>query len=478
MSNYETVIGLEIHAELSTHSKVFCGCTTEFGGQPNTHCCPICTGMPGVLPSVNKRAVEYAIKAGLALNCNIAEYSKMDRKNYCYPDLPKAYQISQFDLPLCYGGYLNIEVDGQVKRIRINRIHLEEDAGKLVHDQSETESFVDYNRCGVPLIEIVTEPDMRSPEEGRIFLEKVKSILEYIEVSDCKMEEGSLRCDVNVSVRPRGQKEFGIRTEMKNLNSFRAAYRAMEYESRRHIQVLGEGGIIGQETRRWDDALGKSYTMRTKEEAQDYRYFPEPDLVPIVVDRAWVKKLKGELPELPDDKKMRYVDEYGLPEYDAGVLTSSKEVARFFEETVKLYDNPKTVSNWVMGDLLRLLKDRGIEMAEVKITPEGLIDLIKLVDKGVISISIGKTVFEEMFDTGKDAETIVDEKCLKQISDEGALREIVKDVLSNNPKSIEDYKAGKKKAMGYLVGQTMKATKGKANPQMVNKILKEELDRA
>ncbi|WP_129721332.1 Asp-tRNA(Asn)/Glu-tRNA(Gln) amidotransferase subunit GatB [Xylanivirga thermophila] len=478
MSNYETVIGLEIHAELSTHSKVFCGCTTEFGGQPNTHCCPICTGMPGVLPSVNKRAVEYAIKAGLALNCNIAEYSKMDRKNYCYPDLPKAYQISQFDLPLCYGGYLNIEVDGQVKRIGINRIHLEEDAGKLVHDQSETESFVDYNRCGVPLIEIVTEPDMRSPEEGRIFLEKVKSILEYIEVSDCKMEEGSLRCDVNVSVRPRGQKEFGIRTEMKNLNSFRAAYRAMEYESRRHIQVLGEGGTIGQETRRWDDALGKSYTMRTKEEAQDYRYFPEPDLVPIVVDRAWVEKLKGELPELPDDKKMRYVDEYGLPEYDAGVLTSSKEVARFFEETVKLYDNPKTVSNWVMGDLLRLLKDRGIEMAEVKITPEGLIDLIKLVDKGVISISIGKTVFEEMFDTGKDAETIVDEKGLKQISDEGALREIVKDVLSNNPKSIEDYKAGKKKAMGYLVGQTMKATKGKANPQMVNKILKEELDRA
>ncbi|MFU0800822.1 MAG: Asp-tRNA(Asn)/Glu-tRNA(Gln) amidotransferase subunit GatB [Xylanivirga thermophila] len=475
--NYESVIGLEVHAELSTNTKLFCGCAANFTRDSNSHCCPGCIAMPGTLPVINKNAVEYTVKAGLALNCNISEYSKIDRKHYFYPDLAKAYQDSQYDFALCKDGYLDIDVDGEIRRIRIRQIHLEEDAGKLIHDQWDMGTMVDYNRAGVPLIEIVSQPDLRSAEEARIFLEKIKSILEYIEVSDCKMEEGSLRCDVNVSIMPEGSAEFGVRTEMKNINSFRATYRAIQYEIDRQISILEEGGQVIRETRRWDDILGKSFSMRSKEEADDYRYFPDADLPPIIMDRAWVEKLKGELPELPDDKKMRYVDEYGLPEYDAGVLTSSKEVARFFEETVKLYDNPKTVSNWVMGDLLRLLKDRGIEMAEVKITPEGLIDLIKLVDKGVISISIGKTVFEEMFDTGKDAETIVDEKGLKQISDEGALREIVKDVLSNNPKSIEDYKAGKKKAMGYLVGQTMKATKGKANPQMVNKILKEELNK-
>lgn len=473
---YEVVIGLEVHAELSTQTKLLCGCAAEFVREPNTHCCPGCLAMPGTLPRINKRAVEYAIKAGLALNCDISEYSRMDRKHYFYPDLAKAYQVTQHYQPLCKNGYLDIETDDGVRRIGITQIHLEEDAGKLIHDQYETESLVDYNRSGVPLIEIVSEPDLRSPEEGRIFLETIKSILQYIEVSDCKMEEGSLRCDVNVSVRPKGQKEYGVRSEMKNLNSFRAAHRAMEYEVKRHIDILEQGGEILRETRRWDDNMAKSFPMRTKEEANDYRYFPDADIVPMYIDRDWVARLKKEMPELPSERRDRYVRDYGLPEYDAGVLTSSKYLAEYFEECIRLYDNPKNVSNWVMGDILRITKEKDIEHEDIPIQAEQLVGLLKLVDEGIISGSIGKSVLEEMFDTGKDADTIVEAKGLRQISDQDALLDIILKVMEDNPQSVEDYLSGKKKAMGYLVGQTMRATKGKANPQMVNKILKEKLD--
>ncbi len=474
---YEVIVGLEVHAELSTKSKAFCGCSTMFGAQPNTQCCPICMSMPGTLPILNKKALEYTIKAGLALNCNIAEHSKMDRKNYFYPDLPRAYQISQHDMPVCSTGFLDIDMDGEKRRIGINRIHLEEDAGKLLHDQYIAHTLVDYNRSGVPLIEIVTEPDLRSAEEARVFLENLKTILQYIEVSDCKMQEGSLRCDVNVSVRPKGQKELGIRTEMKNLNSFRATYRAIEYEAERQIQVLEQGGTIEQQTRRWDDGLGKSFSMRTKEEAQDYRYFPEPDLVPMEIDREWVEDIKRQIPELPAQKQQRYIEEFGLPEYDASILTGSKELASFFEGCVKLYENPKNLSNWLMGDFLRLIKEQDVEIQEVPITPKALVKLLCLIDSNVISGTIAKTVFEEMFVTGKDPESIVEEKGLKQISDKDELVKIIQKVLAENPKSVEDYKGGKKKAMGYLVGQTMRATKGKANPQLVNKILAQELNK-
>ncbi|AZT91009.1 Asp-tRNA(Asn)/Glu-tRNA(Gln) amidotransferase subunit GatB [Caldicellulosiruptor changbaiensis] len=477
---YEIVIGLEVHAELATKSKIFCSCTTEFGGEPNTHCCPICTGMPGVLPVLNKKAVEYAIMAGLATNCQIARYSKQDRKNYFYPDLPKAYQISQYDLPLCYNGYIDIEVNGQKKRIGIKRIHIEEDAGKLLHDQWEEGSLVDFNRCGVPLIEIVTEPDLRSSEETRIFLEKLKAILQYTEVSDCKMQEGSLRVDVNLSVRPKGSKEFGTRTEMKNLNSFRSVVRAIEYEARRQIEVLESGGVVIQETRRWDDAKGISLSMRTKEEAHDYRYFPEPDLPPIIVDEKWIEEIRKKIPELPDQKKERYIKEYGLPEYDAGVLTSSKPIANYFEECIKYTSNIKAASNWMMGEIMRILNDKGLEPEEIdniKIKPNQLASLINLVDNKTISNTIAKQVFEEMFETGKDPEVIVKEKGLVQITDRNVILEAVKQAIANNPKSVEDYKNGKDKAFGFLVGQVMKITKGKANPQLVNEILKEELEK-
>lgn len=474
--DYEIVIGLEVHAELSTKTKLLCGCAAEFVKESNTQVCQDCLAMPGTLPRLNKKAVEYAIKAGLALNCDIAKNSRMDRKHYFYPDSPKAYQTTQQFKALSKDGYLDIDTEDGVRRIGITQIHLEEDAGKLIHDQYESESLVDYNRAGVPLIEIVSEPDIRSPEEGRIFLESIKSILEYIEVSDCKMEEGSLRCDVNVSVRPKGQKEFGVRSEMKNLNSFRAAYRAMEYESKRHIKILEQGGEIVRETRRWDDAMGKSFPMRTKEEANDYRYFPDPDVVPMYIDREMVARLRDEMPELPSERRERYIKDYELPEYDAGVLTSSRELAEYFEKCIQLYENPKNISNWVMGDILRITKDKGIEHADIPIAPKQLIELLELVDEGTISGSIGKKVLEEMFTTGKDANKIVEEKGLKQISDEGELVDIIKGVLDDNPQSVEDYLSGKKKAMGYLVGQTMRATKGKANPQMVNKILKKELD--
>ena len=474
---YEIVIGLEVHSELSTKSKIYCSCTTEFGGEVNTHCCPICTGMPGVLPVLNKNVVEYAVKAGLATNCSISSYSKQDRKNYFYPDLPKAYQTSQYDLPLCKEGYIDIEVDGTSKRIGITRIHIEEDAGKLMHDDWGTGSLIDYNRCGVPLIEIVSEPDMRSAEEVKAYLENLKAILEYIEVSDCKMQEGSLRADVNLSVRPKGQKEFGTRTEMKNLNSFKAIIRAIESEAQRQIKEIEGGGTIVQETRRWDDNKGMSYAMRSKEEAHDYRYFPEPDLVPIVVDAEWVNRVRNSLPELPDARKKRYVADFGLPEYDAWILTSTKVMADFFEEAVSKSHNAKAVSNWIMGDLMRILKDKGLEADQIPFAPEYLAKMIALIDKGVISGTIAKKVFEKMFETGKDPEIIVKEEGLEVVSDEGALVEIVRKILETNPQSVADYRSGKEKAFGFLVGQAMKETRGKANPQLINKLLKQELDK-
>ncbi|MCX7746751.1 MAG: Asp-tRNA(Asn)/Glu-tRNA(Gln) amidotransferase subunit GatB [Clostridia bacterium] len=475
---YELVIGLEVHAELSTKSKIYCTCTTEFGGEPNTHCCPICTGMPGVLPVLNKKVIEYAVKAGLATGCEIADFSKQDRKNYFYPDLPKAYQTSQYDLPLCKNGHIDIEVDNVPKRIGITRIHIEEDAGKLMHDEWDTGSLVDYNRCGVPLIEIVSEPDIRSAEEAKAYLENLKAILEYIEVSDCKMQEGSLRADVNLSVRPKGQKEFGTRTEMKNLNSFRSIVRAIEAEKERQIREIESGGKVIQETRRWDDNKGISYAMRSKEEAHDYRYFPEPDLVPIVVDDDWKSEIEKSLPELPETRKKRYVSDFGLPPYDAGILTSSKFLADFFEKAVSKGSNSKTVSNWIMGDLMRILKEKEMEAADIPFPAEYFAKLIGLVDKGTINGTIAKKVLLKIFETGKDPETIVKEEGLEVVSDEGALVSIVKNILESNPQSITDYKSGKEKAFGFLVGQAMRATKGKADPQLINKLLKEELDKA
>ena len=475
--NYEVVIGLEVHVELSTKSKIYCSCTTEFGGEPNTHACPICIGMPGVLPVLNKKVVEYAVRTGLATNCHITEFSKQDRKNYFYPDLPKAYQTSQFDLPICTNGYIDIEVEGRTKRIGITRIHIEEDAGKLMHDEEDTASLIDYNRSGVPLIEIVSEPDMRSAQEVRAFLENLKAILQYIDVSDCKMQEGSLRADINLSVRPFGQKEFGTRTEMKNLNSFKAIMRAIEGEAKRQIEVIEDGGTIIQETRRWDDVKGKSYAMRTKEEAQDYRFFPEPDLMPIVIDEKWKQEIKDSLPELPEARKRRYISEFGLPEYDASILTGTKVLADFFEEAVKKTSNAKAVSNWIMGDLLRILKEKEMEVEQIPFPGEYLAKLIMLIDKGTISGTIAKKVFEKMFDQSKDPEVIVREEGLEVVSDEGALAAVVKKVLESNPQSVTDYKSGKKKAFGFLVGQAMKESKGKANPQILNKVLKEELEK-
>ncbi len=475
---YETVIGLEVHAELKTNTKIYCGCKNEFGGEPNTHTCPICSGMPGTLPVLNKRVVDYAIKAGLAMNCSITKYGKQDRKNYFYPDLPKAYQISQFDLPLCQHGYIDILVEGQTRRIGITRIHIEEDAGKLVHDDYGNTSMADYNRCGVPLIEIVTEPDLRSPEEARVFLETLKSILEYTEVSDCKMQEGSLRCDVNLSLRPEGQEEYGTRCEMKNINSFRAAVRSMEYEQKRQAEVLDDGGVIDQETRRWDDVKGISTVMRTKEDAQDYRYFPEPDLLPIIVSDEWIEEIRKTIPELPEQRRSRYVEEYGLPEYDSFILTSSKKTADFFDKTVALGAAPKTVSNWLMGDIAKLVNDHELEAGDIPFTPAHLAALIALIEKGAISNSAAKKVLNEMFNNPEEPEKIVDRLGLSQVSDEGAIMQMIQDVMAQNAQSVADYKAGKDKAMGYLVGQVMRVSRGKANPQVINKLLKEALDQA
>ncbi len=476
--NYETVIGLEVHAELKTDTKIYCGCKNEFGGDPNTHTCPICTGMPGTLPVLNKKVVDFAIKTGLAMNCSITQYSKQDRKNYFYPDLPKAYQISQFDLPLCQNGYVDILVNGESKRIGITRIHIEEDAGKLVHDDYANVSVADYNRCGVPLIEIVSEPDLRSPEEAHVFLETLKSILEYIEVSDCKMQEGSLRCDVNVSLRPEGQTEFGTRCEMKNINSFRAAVRSMEFEQNRQRDVLESGGVIEQQTRRWDDVKGISTVMRTKEDAHDYRYFPEPDLLPIIISDEWIEEIKESIPELPDERRLRYINEYGLPEYDAFILTSSKKTADFFDATVALGTTPKAASNWIMGDIAKITNDKELEAGDIPFTPAHLSSLISLIEKGTISNSAAKKVLDAMFESPEEPAKIVEKLGLSQVSDEGAILQMIQDVLAQNPQSFVDYKAGKDRAMGFLVGQVMKISRGKANPQVINKLLKEALDNA
>ena len=473
--DYELVVGLEVHAELSTKTKIFCSCPTDFGGEPNTHCCPVCMAMPGALPVLNKKVVEYAIKAGIATNCTIAKESKNDRKNYFYPDLPKSYQISQFDMPLCTNGFVEIETENGPKKIRLVRIHIEEDAGKLNHDEYGRGSLVDLNRAGVPLIEIVSEPDISSASEAEAYLKKLKSILEYIEVSDCKMQEGSLRADVNVSVKKKGTDELGTRTEMKNMNSFRSIVRAIEYESERQIEVLENGGIITQETLRWDDVSGKTFSMRDKEDAQDYRYFPEPDLAMIRISDEYVQKISKTLPEMPEKRKARYIEELGLPEYDANILTSSKHLSDLFERANNVCNNPKAVSNWIMSDIIKILNEEGIEADKLPFSAEQLGKLINLIDKKTISTSIAKTVLEEMTVNPKDPEEIIKEKGLIQISDEGAIKEIVLKILEENPQSIADYKAGRDRALGFLVGQAMKQTKGKANPQMLNTMFLEEL---
>ncbi|WP_410772298.1 Asp-tRNA(Asn)/Glu-tRNA(Gln) amidotransferase subunit GatB [Fontibacillus sp. BL9] len=470
-SKYETVIGLEVHVELHTKTKIFCGCSTEFGAPPNSHTCPVCLGHPGVLPVLNRQAVDYAMKAAMALNCQIGDVSKFDRKNYFYPDSPKAYQISQFDQPIGENGYIDIEVDGVTKRIGITRLHLEEDAGKLTHVDGGYASLVDFNRVGTPLVEIVSEPDISSPEEARAYLEKLRAIMQYCDVSDVKMEEGSMRCDANISLRPQGQKEFGIRAELKNMNSFRGVLRGLEYEQYRQAEILDDGGQVVQETRRWDEAQGKTFSMRGKEEAHDYRYFPDPDLVKIHIDQEWKDRIRASIPELPDARKARYASEYGLPDYDAGVITSSKPLADLFESSLGYTSDAKAVSNWIMGDLLGYLNSNGLELAEVKLSGQGLGEMINLIEKGTISSKIAKTVFKEMLQSGKQPQQIVEEQGLVQISDEGAILAIVKEVVANNPASVQDYKAGKDKAIGFLVGQVMKQSKGKANPGLVNKLL-------
>ena len=471
------VLGLEVHAELSTKTKIFCSCPTEFGGEPNTHCCPVCMAMPGALPVLNKKVVEYAIKAGLATNCSITRVSKNDRKNYFYPDLPKSYQISQYDMPLCTKGYVEIKTEDGTKKIGLVRIHIEEDAGKLNHDEFGRGSLVDLNRSGVPLIEIVSEPDMRSVEEADSYLKKLKSILEYIEVSDCKMQEGSLRADVNVSVRKKGAKELGTRTEMKNMNSFRSITRAIEYEAERQIEVIENGGKIEQETLRWDEVSGKTFSMRDKENAQDYRYFPEPDLAIINISDEMIENIKKTLPEMPESRHERYIKEFKLPEYDSNILTSSKYLSDLFEKATAKCNNPKAVSNWIMTDITRILNEKEQEPNDIPFTAEELGKLVILIDKGIISSKIAKQVLEELFENPKDPEDIIKEKGWIQISDEGAIKEVVTKILEANPASIADYKAGKDRALGFLVGQAMKETRGKANPQLLNKMFLEELNK-
>lgn len=475
--DYEVIIGLEVHAELSTKTKIFCSCPTAFGAAPNTHTCPICMAMPGTLPVLNEKVVEYAVKAGLATNCEISRNSKNDRKNYFYPDLPKSYQISQFDKPLCEHGYVEIEINGEKKKIRLTRIHIEEDAGKLNHDEFGGGSLVDLNRAGVPLIEIVSEPDLRSAEEVEQYLRKLKSILEYIEVSDCKMQEGSLRADVNVSVRKKGETKLGTRTEMKNMNSFRSIVRAIEYEVDRQIDVIENGGKIDQETLRWDDVSGKTFPMRDKEDAQDYRYFPDPDLVAIKLSEEYIENIKNSLPELPESRKERYLQEYKLSEKDAKLITASKYLSDLFEEAVKVCNNPKAVNNWIISDISRILNETEMEPIQIPFDAKQLGKLVVLIDKGTISSSIGKKVLVELFENPRDPEDIIKEKGWIQISDEGAIKEVVLKILENKPQSIADYKGGKDKALGFLVGQAMKETKGKANPQMLNKMFLEELNK-
>ncbi|MFD2683104.1 Asp-tRNA(Asn)/Glu-tRNA(Gln) amidotransferase subunit GatB [Bacillus seohaeanensis] len=473
--NFETVIGLEVHVELKTDSKMFSPAPNHFGAEPNTNTNVIDLGYPGVLPVVNKRAVEFGMKAALALNCEIATDTKFDRKNYFYPDNPKAYQISQFDKPIGEHGWIEIEVDGVKKKIGITRLHLEEDAGKLTH--AKDHSLVDYNRQGTPLIEIVSEPDIRTPEEAYAYLEKLKAIIQYTGVSDCKMEEGSLRCDANISLRPIGQEEFGTKAELKNLNSFNFVRKGLEHEQIRQEKVLLSGGLIEQETRRFDEATGKTLLMRVKEGSDDYRYFPEPDLVELYIDEEWKERIRSEIPELPDERKKRYIEELGLPAYDAMVLTLTKEMSDFFQETVAAGADAKQASNWLMGEVSAYLNSKQMELHEIKLTPASLAGMIELIEKGTISSKIAKKVFKELVENGGDPEKIVKEKGLVQISDEGALLKIVTEALDNNPQSIEDYKNGKDRAIGFLVGQIMKATKGQANPPLVNKLLLQEIQK-
>ena len=472
---YETVIGLEVHVELATKTKIFCGCSTAFGGAPNTHTCPVCTGMPGSLPVLNKQVVNYAVAVGLATNCEITQYCKFDRKNYFYPDNPQNYQISQLYLPICRNGHVDIETADGKKSVGIHEIHMEEDAGKLIHDDWEDCSLVDYNRSGVPLIEIVSEPDMRSAEEVIAYLEKLRMTVQYLGASDCKLNEGSMRADVNLSVREVGAKEFGTRTEMKNLNSFRAITRAIENERERQIDLLESGQQVIQETRRWDDTKEYSYAMRSKEDAQDYRYFPDPDLVPVYISDAWLEEIRSRQPEFREEKMARYKEEYDIPEYDIGIITDSKHMADLFEETVAICGQPKKVSNWLMGETLRLLKEKNMDAEDIRFSPENLAKLIGLVDSKAINSSVAKEVFEVLFEEDIDPEKYVEEKGLKTVNDEGALRKTIEDVIAANPQSVEDYHSGKEKAIGFLVGQTMKAMKGKADPSMVNQILKELL---
>jgi len=475
MKQYEMVIGLEVHVELATNTKIFCSCSTEFGGAPNTHTCPVCTGMPGSLPVLNKQVVDYAMAVGLATNCSITQYSKFDRKNYFYPDNPQNYQISQLYLPICRNGVVDIETSTGKKSVRIHEIHMEEDAGKLIHDEWDNCSLVDYNRSGVPLIEIVSEPDMRSAEEVIAYLEKLRLIIQYLGASDCKLNEGSMRADVNLSVMEAGSNKFGTRTEMKNLNSFKAIARAIENERERQIELLEDGKEVIQETRRWDDNKEYSYAMRSKEDAHDYRYFPDPDLVPIVISDEWVETVKSRQPEFRDEKRKRYVNDYSLPEYDADIITLSKKMADIFEKATQVCNNPKKVSNWLMVETMRLIKEKEMEADEISFSPENLGELIMLTESNVINGTVAKEVFEKIFNDDIDPVKYVEENGLKMDNDEDGLKKILEEVVKANPQSVEDYNNGKEKAMGFLVGQAMKATKGKANPGIINKILKELL---
>lgn len=472
---YETVIGLEVHVELASATKIFCGCSTKFGGAPNTHTCPVCTGMPGSLPVLNKQVVEYALALGLAANCGINQHCRFDRKNYFYPDNPQNYQISQLYVPICHDGWLMVDTSVGQKKIRIHEMHMEEDAGKLIHDEWEDCSLVDYNRSGVPLVEIVSEPDMRSAEEVIAYLEKLRMICQYLGVSDCKLQEGSMRADVNLSVREVGASEFGTRTEMKNLNSFKAIARAIDGERQRQIDLIEAGRAVVQETRRWDDNKESSHAMRSKEDAQDYRYFPEPDLVPIVISDEWIAEIKARQPEFRTEKLERYNREFDIPRYDAEIITNSKKMADIFEATTAICGKPKKVANWLMVETLRLLKERGQEPEDICFAPEHLAKLIELTEAGTINSSVAKEVFEKIFDENVDPEKYVEEKGLKIVQDDGALEEVLKKVIADNPQAVADYKGGKEKALGALVGQTMKAMKGKANPGVVNKKLREML---
>jgi aspartyl-tRNA(Asn)/glutamyl-tRNA(Gln) amidotransferase subunit B len=474
---YEAVIGLEVHAQLLTDSKVFCGCSTKFGAPPNTLTCPVCLGMPGSLPVLNRKVLDFTIRLALAAHCEISEHCRFARKNYFYPDLPKGYQISQFELPLARNGWIEIEAEGKSKRIGITRIHMEEDAGKLVHDEAQPLSYVDFNRTGVPLVEIVSEPDLRTPEEASAYLRKLRDILRYLDICDGNMEEGSFRCDANVSLRPAGAQAFGVRTELKNMNSFRFVQRALEYEIKRQRAILEQGGQIIQETRLWDSAKGVTLGMRDKEEAHDYRYFPDPDLVPVAVDKDWIEKVRRDLPELADVKQQRFMREYELPEYDAGVLTTTKDLAVYFEACVARYPHPKKVSNWIMVELLRELHQDDREIDQCSVSPTALADLLHLVDQGVISGKIAKSVFQEMFATGKPPSVLIEEKGLKQVSDAGEIGRVIDEVIGAHAREAEEYRAGKEKLFGFFVGQVMKRTQGRANPKLVNEILRERLHR-